>query len=317
MNIFQRIQGGPIANRPSAGKAGRWYFATDTPTVSFDNGSSWVDLDASTIGTGTLGTARIPDLAASKITSGTLAEARIPSHMVKSKLAFAANKLLKGTGAGSDPTEIDVETANSILQKIQQFKGVFWFNNHWLPAGMALTSVSGSGSIGWYSDKAQLSTGSTVDSIAMIAKLTSGLAAAASWDKKRYFGVYVYFVTYTLQNFHIITGLGPQSGSDNTANHVGFKLTDGTLYGTVANETTESTLLIETISDSAYRRLEVVFTPASEARFYVDGVDKGAITTNLPSGTIDSGRMVHASVYNTEALSKTLNIYESRTLQEE
>jgi len=122
MNIFQRIQGGPIANRPSAGKAGRWYFATDTPTVSFDNGSSWVDLDASTIGTGTLGTARIPDLAASKITSGTLAEARIPSHMVKSKLAFAANKLLKGTGAGSDPTEIDVETANSILQKIQQFK---------------------------------------------------------------------------------------------------------------------------------------------------------------------------------------------------
>ena len=43
-----------------------------------------------------------------------------------------------------------VETANSILRKIQQFKGVFWFNNHWLPAGMMDQGASGSGTVSFY-----------------------------------------------------------------------------------------------------------------------------------------------------------------------
>lgn len=37
-----------------------------------------------------------------------LVEADIPAHMAKSKLAFTANKILKGAGPGADPTEIDV-----------------------------------------------------------------------------------------------------------------------------------------------------------------------------------------------------------------
>ncbi|MBC8275832.1 MAG: hypothetical protein H8E40_12805 [Chloroflexi bacterium] len=45
---------------------------------------------------------------AGDITSGTFAEARIPAHMDKGKLAFTADKLLKGSGAGAAPTEIDV-----------------------------------------------------------------------------------------------------------------------------------------------------------------------------------------------------------------
>lgn len=36
-----------------------------------------------------------------------LIEADIPAHMAKSKLAFTANKLLKGAGPGADPTEVD------------------------------------------------------------------------------------------------------------------------------------------------------------------------------------------------------------------
>ncbi|MBW2648963.1 MAG: hypothetical protein JRC53_03965 [Deltaproteobacteria bacterium] len=59
---------------------------------------------------------------AGDITSGTFAEARIPAHMAKSKLAWTADKLLKGAGAGADPTEIDVPggipdaTAGDLLQ---------------------------------------------------------------------------------------------------------------------------------------------------------------------------------------------------------
>jgi len=152
----------------------------------------------------------------------------------------------------------------------------------------------------------------------MIAKLASGLAAAASWDKKRYFGVYVYFSEWTSQNIHIVTGARPTTGSGNTYEHVGFKLIDSILYGTVGDGTTESTLSLETISGAVYRCLEVVFTPASEARFYVDGVDKGTITTNLPSGATGYSRyMVCATIHNTAAADKKLNIYESRTFQEE
>ena len=39
-----------------------------------------------------------------------LVEADIPDHMSKSKLAFTANKLLKGAGPDADPTEIDMPT---------------------------------------------------------------------------------------------------------------------------------------------------------------------------------------------------------------
>ncbi|GAG86237.1 unnamed protein product, partial [marine sediment metagenome] len=36
-----------------------------------------------------------------------IAEAGVPNHMSKNKLAFTANKLLKGAGVGVNPTEID------------------------------------------------------------------------------------------------------------------------------------------------------------------------------------------------------------------
>jgi len=77
----------------------------------------------------------------------------------------------------------------------------------------------------------------------------------------------------------------------------------------------ESTLTIETISAAVYRRLECVFTPGVECRFYVNGVDKGAITTNLPSGIGYGNYMLIASVYNTAAEFKCIQIYEARTFQ--
>ncbi|GAJ06108.1 unnamed protein product, partial [marine sediment metagenome] len=37
-----------------------------------------------------------------------IAEAGVPNHMSKNKLAFTLNKILKGAGAGSNPTEVDM-----------------------------------------------------------------------------------------------------------------------------------------------------------------------------------------------------------------
>ena len=43
--------------------------------------------------------------------SSDIAESVVPEHMSKNKLAWTADKLLKGAGAGTNPTEIDVPSA--------------------------------------------------------------------------------------------------------------------------------------------------------------------------------------------------------------
>jgi hypothetical protein len=236
--------------------------------------------------------AGVPDLPASKITSGTFDLARIPSPLTGKELDF-----------------------DEVLKAIQKHLGVFWFNNNWLPSGMVFNVVSGSGSISWYSNDIELKTGATSSSYAYIYKQAYGLSGAFSWGKKRYFGVYVYLGTYSAQYIHIVSGYAPYDSSANTAHHIGFKLIDANLYGTVANGTTESTLLLETLTAATYRRLECILTPGVECRFYVNGVDKGAITTNLPNLTAYAEYLLYASVYNTAAVNKSIYIYESRTMQ--
>ena len=208
-------------------------------------------------------------------------------------------------------------TANSILRKIQQFKGVFWFNNHWLPAGMVTNAVTGTGSIAWYCDYAKLSTGTTGASYAQLTKNAQGLSGGYSWDKKRSLGIYLYIQTYSAQYIHLNTGyLQPNLESTN-ARHVGFKIIHDVIRGTVADGTAESVLDLETLTEGGYRRLECVLTPGVECRFYIDGVDKGAITTNLPSGTGHAEYFMNISAYNTEAVGKIVTIHEFRVFQEE
>jgi len=229
--------------------------------------------------------------------------------------------VLTAQGAGIDPAYEAGggagETGNSILEKLQKHLGVWWFNNNWLPAGMVDTATSGSGSVDWSSHYVTSNTGTTLDSYARLWKSALGLSAAYSWDKKRFFGVFVHFETYSAQNIHIGSGGCPNTGAANTYRHIGFKLINDILYGTVSDGTTEATLSLETLTAAANRRLECVFTPGTECRFYVDGVDKGAITTNLPAGTTYAEYMLGSTVHNTEAVNKTFRLSESRTFQEE
>jgi len=252
-------------------------------------------------------------------TAGKSVELRITAGVLESRTTWTSGKLLKGAGAGVDPTEIDVPvaTGNSILEKLQKHLGVWWFNNNWLPAGMVDTAVSGSGSFNWNMAYIRSDSGTTLDSYARLYKFARGLSDASSWSKKRFFGVLVYFGAYSAQNIHIVSGYCPNTGATNTPEHIGFKLINGTLYGTVADGTTEATLEIETLTAVAYKRLECILTSGTECRFYVDGVDKGAITTNLPTGTSYSECMLRSAIHNTEAAIKYFYLYEARTFQEE
>jgi hypothetical protein len=202
---------------------------------------------------------------------------------------------------------------NEVLKAIQQHKGVFWFNCHWIPANMVSNGVSGTGSITWEDVYATLNTGTTSFSYSYVYK---AMGLGATWNKPRYLMLRVAFMTYTYQYAHLVSGrISDYTSSGNTARHIGFKLINGDLYGTVADGTTESTLLLTSLTAATAMTLETVFTPGVECRFYVDGVDKGAITTNLPSGTVDAFYLLYASIYNTEALNKYFRLIEVRVSQ--
>ena len=101
-------------------------------------------------------------------------------------------------------------------------------------------------------------------------------------------------------------------GGKDTTKHVGFKVVAGVLYGTVANGTTESTLALETLGTGAYltdRVLQAILTPGANCEFFVNGVSKGTITTNLPTGTDSAPTIMHLYVENPGvAQRKTLNV---------
>lgn len=252
--------------------------------------------------------AGVPSLPASKITSERFTMPRMPDG--------TSGYVLTAQGAGVDPAFSEL-SGNAILEKFQKHLGVWWFNANWAPSGFISNGASGSDSLTWREGELELHTGTTSGSYAYCEKTCLGLSGVHSWTKKRYFSVRVEISAITAQNIHLVSGYYPQTGSANNLHHIGFKVVNDSIYGTVADGTTESTLLLETLTGGVTRRLEVIFTPASEARFYLDGVDKGAITTNLPSGAAYSEIMLGASAHNTENAEKSACIFESRTFQEE
>jgi hypothetical protein len=237
--------------------------------------------------------------------------------------AGTAGQFLKTQGAGANPIWADAAIAiDDVLKAIENYGGVFWFNNNWLPAGMIFNSTTGSGTQSWSNGEVRLNTGTTAGSTSVIEKVAHGITSTAAtgvatWDKNRYFHIRVYFSTYTNQIVHITSGGSTATVSGNIDNHIGFKLINGDLYGTVANGTSESTLFLETLTTSGYKYLKAVLTAGTECRFYVDGVDKGAITTNLPTGTSYASSMVRVTIYNTLAEDKSIRVQEVRTLQVE
>ena len=204
-----------------------------------------------------------------------------------------------------------------VLKDMTLTDGIFWFNNNWAPDSLS-SYVGGSGVVTWAYSYVRLNTGTTSSSYAHIRKVVA-YPLKYSWEAKRYFRAVVQFYwANTNAYLWIVSGYLDYNASGAIYQHIGFKMINGLLYGTVADGSAESTLLLEDLSANsrAYRFLTYEYTPGVEARFYVDGVDKGAITTNLPSGSAYANYLFQASVYNTAAEAKLLYIYEARVFQE-
>lgn len=128
---------------------------------------------------------------------------------------------------------------------------------------------------------------------ASIGTVSSGFAG--NWDTDHEFIVAAKFSATTTQDAFM--GLDGFAGtipanSTSTTRHVGFMIQDGTLYGSVADATTQtksSAIAGVTLTDwNVYR---IVFTSATSALFYTktlaanDYTLQATLTTNLPSGT--------------------------------
>jgi hypothetical protein len=208
--------------------------------------------------------------------------------------------------------------SNYILERIAKHLGPFWFNNHWAPTGMLPYIVGGTGIIFWADANLTLSTGTTAGSYAEVTKAAFGVGNSPSWNKKRYFAVLVAFTYGSSQYIHLVSGsLEDRTLPDNRSNHIGFKVIDDALYGTVGNSDTitESTLFLASVPTGP-DLLECIFDPsAGKCEFYMNGTYKGALTTNLPTGEEAAEEMFQASIYNTADVNREVVFSEVRTLQ--
>lgn len=214
---------------------------------------------------------------------------------------------------------LDTAALAEALRVLHDYGGFWWFNNHWIPTGMLRTNFGASGSVTWSSSYARPQTGATLNSHARVYKSISARTTGLySWSHARRWRAHINFRDFNDCNIHLGMGDIPNTGAPNTGRHIGFKLlTDRNLYGTVADGTTEATLLLQGPYGASFQRLlEVVFTPGVEARFYVNGVDMGAITTNLPTGTSWAGYILHAGIHTTVAANKYFEIKNLRVIVE-
>lgn len=90
-------------------------------------------------------------------------------------------------------------------------------------------------------------------------------------------------------------------GQPDYQRHIGFKIVDGVLYGSVGNNSSETTTLLETIDTVDYYitpKLKAVLTPGSKCEFFVDDEKLGEITTGLPTGKSMFPDLIYMSVQN-------------------
>lgn len=157
--------------------------------------------------------------------------------------------------------------------------------------------VSGTGEITLDEDYVELGTGLTPHSSVRIDKLTGYPTPALSYSKKQQLKTKIWLRSKISK----ICDAWIVRGNPGIVPHFGFIVSGGKLYGTVGNNSVNTTLELETLGAADYiieRKLVASFKPGVECRFFVDGNDLGAISTNLPSGPTGNNYLMYLKLEN-------------------
>jgi hypothetical protein len=156
---------------------------------------------------------------------------------------------------------------------------------HWFTIFESLDGFSVNGSVSAYSNGVYFETTADNDNSCSLAKIVDYFFIPLTWSKNRRIRTMLFLDWITSQEIWLFTGT-----DIGAAEHIGFKILNGTLYGTVGNGDNESALNCGSISSDNHS-FEVIFTAGVSCEFIVDGVSKGTITTNLPTGEAGAGNL--------------------------
>lgn len=138
-----------------------------------------------------------------------------------------------------------------------------------------------------------------------------------SWNKNRTFRTKIYFESSDDSTIQAWVG----TGFVDTGTGIGFAFYGGKLYARTKiwnGGTTD--VEIEDLGTSGYEfneTVDIVFTAGVDCKFYIDGVLKATITTNLPTGSGNSGNLVFLKITNPAATeSGLLTIAEAEVVQD-
>lgn len=148
--------------------------------------------------------------------------------------------------------------------------------------GYDLNLASG-GAISIDSSGATIKTSVVGTGIAILERILWIPDAILDWSNDRQ----ISFTAYFLSLVNNIALLKLTSGDSGANTHIGFKVINGVLYGTVgsgAAETTVSLLALGVFEYGTYYILRAVYTAGVKCEYYVNNVLKGTITTGLPTG---------------------------------
>lgn len=175
--------------------------------------------------------------------------------------------------------------------------------------------ITGTGDIIISQSSVELYVDAVINDRASIKKSPSTAIVALSWDKQRTFRVSLGFESNndSTVNFWLSTG------DILSASGFGLYVDLGKVYARTVNTFGTTDVEIADLGLSGYFQkyvLKIVFTPTVDCKFYLDGVLKATITTNLPTGTTDSNKIFQAIAKNLAATDTgSLYIYESDLFQ--
>jgi len=215
----------------------------------------------------------------------------------KDALEITLDKLLKGAGAGADPTEI---APFDILDKFREF--IPW---------VSLDGFSVGGDTGYaitpQATRLTITTGNVADYDARIISpsvwhylFDSGKAVTIEFP-------IVNMDSVASQNIWLRFATSTDDPPSETVNHFGWKIIGAVLYASNADGTTQTiTDTGVSLSTSAQRtRLKIVFVPGTDCKYYVNDVLKVTHTTNLCG---DSYAFLHFHMRTLEAAAKGISL---------